>query len=236
MDVQIQESDKILVVAPHADDESIGCGGLLALYGKQCDLMLLTDGRKGHTTEAFSDECELIQIRKNEFRKAAEIADVANIIFLDIEDGTVAKNKKMIYKQDIRIYDYIFVPNRHESHVDHRVVLSVFRKMKRKQRAKAKLFEYEVWTPLRHATWFLDISDVVSTKRQMINQHVSQLADINYTEKGLALSCYRGAFNNTNYSEAYCLADFDGIKKMLYPYLPPKLKAYIKAFIGRNNE
>ena len=42
--LEIRPTDKICILAPHADDESIGCGGLLALYGKQCDVVLLTDG------------------------------------------------------------------------------------------------------------------------------------------------------------------------------------------------
>lgn len=50
MNVLINNNDKILVVAPHADDESIGCGGLLSLYGNQTDLLLITDGSKGYTT------------------------------------------------------------------------------------------------------------------------------------------------------------------------------------------
>lgn len=53
MDVIIKSTDRILVIAPHADDESIGCGGMLSLYGPQCDILLLTDGRKGHTKLDF---------------------------------------------------------------------------------------------------------------------------------------------------------------------------------------
>lgn len=57
-------SDKICILAPHADDESIGCGGLLAKYGSQCDVILLTDGRlngNGNTPE------ETVKIREAEF-------------------------------------------------------------------------------------------------------------------------------------------------------------------------
>lgn len=228
MNISIGKNDRILVVSPHADDESIGCGGLLSLFGKQCDILLLTDGRKGHTKEQYSDEKLLIQTRIDELKNAANLAGVKEVIFLGIEDGTVNRNKDKVYDYDITGYNYIFIPNRFESHMDHKVVWPIFKKMKKMQRAKAMIFEYEVWTPLRNVTWFLDITSVSGNKQKMISQHISQLADIDYVEKGMALSCYRGMFNNVKYAEAFLYSEFYGIKKWIYSVLPNNLKEKIK--------
>ena len=113
MDVIIKSTDRILVIAPHADDESIGCGGMLSLYGPQCDILLLTDGRKGHTTIQYQNEEDLIRVRKEEFINAGKIAHVNDIMLLNIMDGEVANNKTIIFETvNIRNYDYVFVPNR----------------------------------------------------------------------------------------------------------------------------
>ena len=45
--LNLKDCDRILVVAPHADDECIGCGGLLLKYAAQTDVLLLSDGRYG---------------------------------------------------------------------------------------------------------------------------------------------------------------------------------------------
>ena len=45
--ITIKPNDKCLVLAPHADDESIGCGGLLLKYPNNFEVVVLTDGRKG---------------------------------------------------------------------------------------------------------------------------------------------------------------------------------------------
>lgn len=69
MEFVIDKEDKILIVAPHPDDESIGCGGLLALYGKQCDVRLLTDGRRGKSEQRKNvSDNEIIATRKEELR------------------------------------------------------------------------------------------------------------------------------------------------------------------------
>ena len=200
--MEIKKEDKILVIAPHPDDESIGAGGLLALYGSQCDVLLLTDGRHGHLLEDC-DENELISVRKSEIEEACRIAQVNHFVSLNIEDRTMNENKNILSDFSVKLYDYIFVPNRYESHVDHKVVYSIVYKMIKKQKSKARLYEYEVWTTLRSPTDYVDISSVIDIKRKMIECHKSQLEDCDYAEKGIALSNYRGMYAHCGYAEAF---------------------------------
>ena len=202
--MEIRPEDKLLIVVPHPDDESIGCGGLLALYGKQCDVLLLTDGRLGKSPERknCSDE-EIIEIRLSEIKNALNICGVNNFITLNIPDSQTKKYKKRIYKTDLSGYDYIFVPNSHEAHPDHYTACKCIKHMRLLGKTKAKIYEYEVWTPLRMVDWLLDISSVEDKKVQMIQQHVSQLECMNYLNSGMGLSHYRGIGCRTSAAEAF---------------------------------
>ena len=157
-EINFDEFNNILVVAPHADDETIGCGGILLTCGYKTDVMLLTDGRKGSPHGVVVDEEELANLRKEEFRKAMDFANIRKTICLGIPDKEVSNKKKEIYQQNIKDYDAIFVPNRNEAHKDHKVLYKIFSKMKKKQKAHAKLIEYEIWTPLLRPNLFVDIT------------------------------------------------------------------------------
>ena len=200
----IQKDDKLLVVAPHPDDETIGCGGLLALYGSQTDVLLLTDGRFGKSQKRndCSDE-EIIETRLNELKSALNICGVHNLMTLDIPDSQTKKYKKIIKKTNLSGYDYIFVPNSHESHVDHYTACKCIKQMRLFHKTKAKVYEYEVWTPLRSSDWLLDISSVEKVKSQMLQQHVSQLECMDYLNSAMGLSHYRGIGCRTSAAEVF---------------------------------
>lgn len=235
MDLKICPGDRILVVAPHPDDESIGCGGLLALYGKQCDVLLLTDGRRGHMGRYDGREEELVKLREEELRRAVELAGVHKLTMLRIPDSELFGHDAEVGRYDIREYDYIFVTNHMESHEDHRMCFRMLKKMKRSQHAKAMLMEYEVWTPMVRPSHYLDITDVIGQKRDMIEQHQSQMMDIDYAGKGIALSCYRGINIKAPYAEAYTAVGRKSLKKAVSARIPKVWKRKIKkAFTGRS--
>lgn len=228
---KILPNTKILIVAPHADDESIGCGGILLLYGKQCDIWVLTDGRHGHTTEKYSDEDLLIMTRQQELKKAAKFVGVKNVKFQSIEDGRLAQNMSCLLNESITKYDYVFIPNRYESHPDHKTVYYALQKMISQQNARGCLIEYEVWTPLRRPDFFLDISAVSDKKKALIEIFESQLADVAYAEKALALNCYRGIYNGCAFAEAYSFASNDTIWRRLWEHLSPMIQNRIKKLV-----
>ena len=73
--LELKPDDRVLLLAPHPDDETIGCGGFLLKYGSQCDVVLLTDGRHGDSTVK---PAEMIEIRKKEFEEVMSRYAVKN--------------------------------------------------------------------------------------------------------------------------------------------------------------
>ena len=80
-----QSGQKVLVVSPHPDDESIAAGGYIAqsiINGANVTIVLVTDGNAQHQES----------IRYSEFKKATTILGVpeTNLIFLGFPDGKLA--------------------------------------------------------------------------------------------------------------------------------------------------
>ena len=199
----INESDRILIVAPHADDETIGAGGVLSKFGKQCDVWLITNGNKGNTPDAQYTESELIAVREHEFKQVMDFFSVNHYALLGLTDGCVSEEISKIYTKSIKAYDYIFVPNKYEAHPDHAAVYEAFIKMKKKQRAKGDIIEYEVWTPLRKPNTYLPITDCMEKKLKALSIYASQLESLDYVSLSESLNKYRGFASNEKYREAF---------------------------------
>ena len=96
--VLFQDSSKlvmpnsVLIVAPHPDDEVLGCSGLIQRLlneGKQVDVAILSGGGKSHAGCCKIDESTLIESRRNLSRKAAKIFSLPleNLHFLDYPEA-----------------------------------------------------------------------------------------------------------------------------------------------------
>lgn len=230
--LDISPKDRILIVAPHADDESIGCGGFMALYAQQCDVLLLSDGRNGKcgTYSNLSTE-DYIGLRERELLDTIAQIGIKRLYSLNLPDCQVYKYFNRISKFDFSKYSYIFIPNRKEAHPDHRCVFGIMKKLQRKHKlGNAILVEYEVWTPLIRPNIIYDISNVIEIKKRMISNYKSQIETLDYVNKSVALNEYRGINGNVAYAEAYFKNTFCSELKYLFSQLPISLQMSIKNF------
>lgn len=193
-----QLSTNILVIAPHPDDESIGCGGAICLHsvrGDRIAVVFLTSGEKGLKHLACKDAR---RIREAEAKKAAAVLGVSNLYFLRLPDWTSGENMKQgvgllrpILKRETP--GLIYLPHPGEWHPDHQAALPMLRAaLKRTAFLRPELLAYEIWTPLQRFDHVEDISRVMSRKLKALQAHRSQLAEFNYERAIKGLNQYRG--------------------------------------------
>jgi LmbE family N-acetylglucosaminyl deacetylase len=84
----------IFIIAPHPDDESMGCGGLLAwaaTHGRRVEILFLTDGEASHPGSAVVPAIQLGKIRMREAIDAATHLGVSSgsLDFMHLPDGSL---------------------------------------------------------------------------------------------------------------------------------------------------
>ena len=203
----IKETDKCLVIAPHPDDESIGCGGIMKLYPQNFDVISLTHGSKD-------------DIRYNEMHEAMASAGINKLTMLNLKDKDVISGQKEFDSINIEDYDYIFIPYILDQHKDHKAVSMLLDNKLNHSKYKKNLniAYYEVWSAINMPQYYIDISSVIEDKKRMINFHKSQTASKEYADKILCLNSYRGLFKNLAAAECFSLmsaADFKNIVSYL---------------------
>lgn len=225
---------RILVLAPHMDDEVLGCGGTLrkhALAGASITVAYLTDGRRGDPTlnearlpaaEKRAREDRLVARRKEEARRAAAILGIRDLVFLDRPDGALTTNEEL--RGSIRELlrsggpDLVYLPFLTDRHRDHWEANRALMEAARGGAGRAPEFRccgYEIWSPLV-ANCLVDISEVVEDKRRAIAQFESQLEHADYLGGILHLNAYRALahLRGKGHAEAFFLAPFRDYERL----------------------
>lgn len=167
---------RAVVVAPHPDDETIGCGGTIAAAvaaGCHVELVLCTDGEA--TIGSPYPPVETARRRRAEAQAAATRLGVAAVRPLGLPDGRLSAHLPALtaaLERAIRTTraEVVFAPWVLERHPDHRAVPAA---LARVAAADLEVWGYEAHTPL-HATHVLPLdADALAAKRAALDVHAA---------------------------------------------------------------
>jgi N-acetylglucosamine malate deacetylase 1 len=188
----------IMVISPHPDDESIGCGGTIQKHVAEGDIVqveLLTSGEKGgHDL----NEADVGKIREQEAMAAADFLAVEHVEFYRQPDGGLRVSRPLVSRLAQRVRDCkpstIYVPHAAEQHPDHRVVVRLLQRALRllDLDEPPRVLAYEVWTPLQQLDEIVDITPYMETKLKAIAAYSSQNRVMNFAAAAHGLARYRG--------------------------------------------
>lgn len=210
---------RILVFAPHNDDEVLGVGGTIAKYVKE--------GHQVYVCEVTSGPDEsMVKLIKQEARKAHEYLGIQETYFLDLpmvglrHTNTVEINEKVHQVVQKINPEVVFLPHKGDMNFDHAEVTYSAMVALRPFNVPA-LKEILVYETLSETEWntptvdnafipnvFIDISDTIENKLTAMKFYESQLKESPHPrslEAIKALSIFRGSTICVNNAESFML-------------------------------
>ncbi|MGA3187092.1 MAG: PIG-L deacetylase family protein [Bryobacteraceae bacterium] len=181
----------MLVLAPHQDDEAIGCGGTLALQAASkhpAAIVILQDGAGGYEQIGLTRE-QMTQVRNDESQRAAAVIDLGPPIFLNYGDLTASipeateRIRRIIIERKV---DAVFVPFVLDGQADHRAANYILAGALAGISWDVRVFGYEVWG-LSIPNVMVIIDDVIEKKLEMLAcfRLANSAVDYVNTTKGL---------------------------------------------------
>lgn len=167
---------RVLVLAPHPDDETLGCGGTVARLadaGRHVTVAVVTDGEA--TRGSAKSPAVTAALRRDEATAAVRILGAAGPPrFLGLPDGSVAAHVDALAAAVRALVEEVapeavFLPWFLDGHPDHRAVSDAV--------LAAAPDDLELWGYETHTALvpnrLVDISSVVDRKRRAIEAHAT---------------------------------------------------------------
>ncbi|MBL8731572.1 MAG: PIG-L family deacetylase [Planctomycetes bacterium] len=204
---------RVLVFAPHPDDEVCGPGGALALHRRQGDavrVVVATDGTSGDPEGRF-DPARYPQQRRAESRQGLAELGVDDVAFWGFPDSCVLSEADLeraaaIATAAVRDFQpgLVYLPWRREGHPDHHALFTVVTRALARATFAGLALGYEVWNAMIPDV-VVDISPVMEQKRRAMLAHHSQLAYTQYDHSIAGLNAYRSLqhLQGRGYGEAF---------------------------------
>lgn len=205
------ERGRVLVLAPHIDDDVIGAGGSLrkhVLAGDEVKIVYFAD-------------CTEERIREAE--AAADVMGFLNLEFLGFESKKLLQNadvsEKLARIIDHHNPDFVYLPSLFDRHNDHLALNHHLAALENKRRYKFTVCAYEVWTALV-PNLVVNIGDTIEAKKEALSTYKSQLSSNDWLDAAVSLNRYRGVTSGAGaYAEGfmrYSVGEYCGIWKTVY--------------------
>ena len=217
----------ILIIAPHADDEILGCGGSINFFrrkGYDVYVAILTNANKGDETK-YSEKY-IYNLRKEAIKSHKHLG-VSGTFFFEfpapfLDQYPIAKISESIKKIITKIKPKkLFIPHLNDSHVDHQIIHKACMVAARPV-GKVKIEEVLSYETLSETEWGLRNNDnyfipnyfIILNKNDIKKKlgafkfYKSQIKKNNHPRslKSIeALSINRGSNISENYAEAFIL-------------------------------
>jgi LmbE family N-acetylglucosaminyl deacetylase len=194
---------KVLIVAPHPDDETLGCGGLIALLaqtGSAFYIVFVTNGSASHRNSITWPAARLAARREKEACSALACLGIANAqrLFLRLPDANMPAPGAPVWESAVstvndilRLFepDLVLLPWRRDPHCDHRASWLLSQQALEQASMHPDILEYAIWLdelgeiedhpkPGEAEVVRINVDSVLASKRAAIAAHVSQTTDL----------------------------------------------------------
>lgn len=201
--------NRILVLTPHADDETFGAGGFIsaaAAKSKKVKAVVYSDNSESVNG---SDAAKTIALRSAEFGKAMQIIGVTEKEELKISPVSFLVSKELIEKTKSIISkftpDLILLPSFIDNHEEHKILNRILADGLDSS-SEIDIMLFEVWTT-GSPNVIVNISTEMNKKIEAIKCYKSQLDYIDYESAIKGLNKYRSIyhFQGKEFCEAFML-------------------------------
>jgi len=226
--VERPPGDRVLVLAPHPDDETVGCGGTLRKYvnsGARVKVVVMTDGRLGNAEIrrlAEDDpvrrqmQDELVAQRRREAFAALDVLGVEEKEFLAARDGELRASVSVIAPKLAQTLsqwrpDAVLLPFVTDRHRDHFAAnccfIEAIEQLNAAWTQALQCVAYEIWSPI-YANVYVDISATMRLKQRALSCYESQVSQMDFAGGMEGLNRFRAICGMVGgkYAEAFFVA------------------------------
>lgn len=218
-----EQKKRLLVVAPHPDDEILGAGGVMARFARAGgEVTVLTVA--AHMPPLYPAEVHRLTVE--EARRAHAIVGVARSVFLDrpavlLGEIPLPEFNSAICAVIEETRPHVLLIPFPDRHVDHRMVFEAAMVAARPVRAGREIGVVAAYETLSEThwnapyvepnftpNWCVDISDVLAAKIDAMRCYQSQLVPFpgpRSVEALEALALFRGSQAGLRHAEAFCI-------------------------------
>jgi LmbE family N-acetylglucosaminyl deacetylase len=201
---------RVLVLAPHADDETFGAGGTLCRHVRNGDAVCVVvfSDNVGSIVGGTASADEKRALRSAEFSAAMDALGILDRRELLLDERSLRSTEGERLLENLLIEKephVLYLPWTCDNHEEHRIINRLAGRALRAAGMRHLMVRgYEVWSAVP-ATATANITDTIEEKRLAMRCYASQAAAIDYEHHILGLNAYRALTlgPHARYAEAF---------------------------------